>query len=227
MDIKQQIKEYLEKEGKTLTGLVNLINSFKSPDEQTTVQNISNKLSRGTIKYNEVLEIAQILGYNLVWEKQKSNEVNLSAFKFEDIIDNDDRPSQTGVNYTKLKENPRSILVEQEVHRFYSKLLLFLTNYTYAYNLEEYIKRNLGIASISFNTIPLHSFIFGHTNFLCEALSYTPFGNDFIPTLNYIQNIYYHGKISDLNTLEQQNLINSFEYFNVNYFTKTINQKID
>ncbi len=72
MDIKQQIKEYLEKEGKTLTGLVNLINSFKSPDEQTTVQNISNKLSRGTIKYNEVLEIAQILGYNLVWVETKN-----------------------------------------------------------------------------------------------------------------------------------------------------------
>lgn len=38
-------------------------------DKQTTVQNISNKLTRGTIKYSEVKEIAEIIGMEIEWKK--------------------------------------------------------------------------------------------------------------------------------------------------------------
>jgi hypothetical protein len=133
-------------------------------------------------------------------------------------------PTGIGVNYERIKENPRNVLIQQEVHRFYSNLLLLLTNYNFPPNIENYINSNLGIASISFNTIPIYSFIFGHYNFLCEALSYTSFGNDFIPTLTYLRNIFYKGKIDDLEEFDKQNLIKSFEYFDKVYFSNDNNR---
>jgi len=33
--------------------------------------NFSDKLARGTIRYKEVKELAEILGYEIVWEKKK------------------------------------------------------------------------------------------------------------------------------------------------------------
>jgi len=215
MDAKQQIKEHLLIEGKTLTGVVNMLNAFKTPNEQTTVQNISNKLTRGTIKYNEVLEIAQILGYNIVWKKQASSEINLSAFKFEDIINNSNQNNMA----SRLKGVERNILIEQEVQKFYSNLLILLTNYTFPDNLQEYLTRFLGKASINLNSIPLYSFIFEHSNFLNEALSHTTLGNEFIPMITYLSNIYYQGGIAILQEYDKQNLINSFEYFYDKYFS--------
>lgn len=225
MDIKQQIKEHLNKRNASLTSVVNMINSFKSKNEQTTVQNINNKLTRGTIKYSEVLEIAQVLGYDIVWQEQKSNELNLTAFKLDDIVNNSSNFIPTGINYLPIQDKSKDALLEQEVKSFYYNLLLLLNNYKFPYNVEEYIKRNLSVANISFNTIPLYSFIFGHSNFLCEALSYTEFGNAFISTLTYLQNIFYQGRVDDLNPNEQHNLINSFAFFNSVYFKDLPNQK--
>ncbi len=37
------------------------------PEETTTSQNISNKLTRGTLKYSEALEIANITGRKIIW----------------------------------------------------------------------------------------------------------------------------------------------------------------
>lgn len=36
-----------------------------------TVQNLSNKLTRGTLKYKEALEIADIIGYKIEWIEYK------------------------------------------------------------------------------------------------------------------------------------------------------------
>lgn len=210
MDIKQQIKKYLSNENTSLTNVVDILNSIKPIDQKTTVQNISNKLTRGTIKYNEVEEIANVLGYDITWQKQGNNGF-----------------SQTGVNYTKIKENPRNVLIEQEVHKFYTKLLTLLINYDFVYNVEEYIKRNLSVISINFNSLPLHSFIFSHSNFLCEALSYTPYGNEFIPMITYLNNVYYQGGIAILQEHDKQNLINSFEYFYDKYFSNNNNPQKD
>jgi hypothetical protein len=217
MDIKQQIKEYLNKKNASLTSVVNMINAFKSKDEQTTLQNINNKLTRGTIKYSEVLEIAQVLGYDIVWQEQKPNEINLSAFKVEDILNNVNT-IQTGTNYEKLKEKPNNTLLEQEVHKFYSNLLILLANYNFQDNLIEYINKNLGVASISFNSVPLYSFIYKYSPFLWEALSYTPYGKDFSSILNYLNTVYFQGGVNTLTQDNKQNLINSLQYFNDKYF---------
>ena len=67
--IRNEIKGYIANSGWSLTNIVNELNSHRSEEEQTTTQNISNKLTRGTIKYSEVLEIAEIIGYKITWIK--------------------------------------------------------------------------------------------------------------------------------------------------------------
>lgn len=37
-------------------------------NKNISIANFSNKLARGTIKYREVHEIADILGYEMVWQ---------------------------------------------------------------------------------------------------------------------------------------------------------------
>lgn len=69
-NIRNEIKSYIAASGWSLVDIVAKMNESRSEDEQTTPQNISNKLTRGTIKYSEVKEIAEIIGYNVVWEKK-------------------------------------------------------------------------------------------------------------------------------------------------------------
>ena len=66
-EIRNEIKSYIAMSGWTLTDIVKEMN--KNRVEQTTTQNISNKLTRGTIKYSECKEIAQIIGFSVKWEK--------------------------------------------------------------------------------------------------------------------------------------------------------------
>ena len=66
--VHSEIKSIIAKHGFTLTEVVNQLNQARAPDQQTTVQNISNKLTRGTIKYSEVLEIASVIGLRISWE---------------------------------------------------------------------------------------------------------------------------------------------------------------
>ena len=69
MDIKNEIKAYIVRSGYTMTEIIDMIN--KKYNRNDTVQNLSNKLSRGTIRYSEVLEIADIIGYEIKWIKKK------------------------------------------------------------------------------------------------------------------------------------------------------------
>lgn len=66
-DIKNEIKSYIAKSGWTLTDIVKEMNKTRPENEQTTTQNISNKLTRGTIKYSECKEIANIIGFYIEW----------------------------------------------------------------------------------------------------------------------------------------------------------------
>ena len=65
--IHNEIKALVVSQGFTLTEVVRQLNKVRTPEEQTTVQNISNKLTRGTIKYSEILEIASVLGLRIQW----------------------------------------------------------------------------------------------------------------------------------------------------------------
>jgi hypothetical protein len=79
MDIKQQIKEILLKEKITMTDLVNLLNKNKTGENnRTTVSSLNNKLTRGTIKYSEILEIFDALNYDIILQKRNIAETQSS-----------------------------------------------------------------------------------------------------------------------------------------------------
>lgn len=69
--IHKEIKMNLARSGMTLTEVVSRMNKNRSEDNQTTIQNISNKIIRGTIKYSEILEIAAILNMSIVWTETR------------------------------------------------------------------------------------------------------------------------------------------------------------
>lgn len=71
-EIRNEIKAYIARSGWTLTDIVKEMNKNRPQGQQTTTQNITNKLARGTIKYSEVLEIARIIGYEIKWEPKKN-----------------------------------------------------------------------------------------------------------------------------------------------------------
>lgn len=72
IDIKNEIKSYLALSGWTLTDIAKALNEKYGTD--TTTQNLSNKLTRGTIKYSECKQIAEIIGYKIEWSKEKRVE---------------------------------------------------------------------------------------------------------------------------------------------------------
>ena len=73
--IHKEIKMNLARSGMTLTEVVSRKNKNRSEENQTTIQNISNKIMRGTIKYSEILEIAAILNMSIVWTETSEEEI--------------------------------------------------------------------------------------------------------------------------------------------------------
>lgn len=70
-EIRNEIKSYIASSGWTLTDIVNKMNeAIPAGETLTTVQNLSNKLTRGTIKYSEVKQIADIIGYSIEWQEK-------------------------------------------------------------------------------------------------------------------------------------------------------------
>ncbi|MEG0694190.1 MAG: DUF6471 domain-containing protein [Erysipelotrichaceae bacterium] len=67
MNVKNEIKSYLAAEGITMTELVERLNKDLPADKQTSVQNLSNKLSRGSLRYDEAQQIAKVIGKKIEW----------------------------------------------------------------------------------------------------------------------------------------------------------------
>lgn len=62
-NVRRIFKSVLASSGMTLKSVVEEYNKTYEP---TTPQNISNKLSRGTIQYQEVIDLYSVMGYDLV-----------------------------------------------------------------------------------------------------------------------------------------------------------------
>lgn len=71
MALKEEIKSIIIKSGWTMSKIVNELNT-KHLEKKTTIQNLSNKLSRGTLRYSEAQEIAEIIGYTIEWIPRKN-----------------------------------------------------------------------------------------------------------------------------------------------------------
>ncbi|WP_270816345.1 LLM class flavin-dependent oxidoreductase [Hungatella effluvii] len=69
MALKEDLKAAIIKSGFTMTQVVDLLNIKYGRD--TSVQNFSAKLKRESLKYTEVQEVLDIIGYTIVWEKDK------------------------------------------------------------------------------------------------------------------------------------------------------------
>jgi len=60
INIRNEVKSYIAKSGYTLTYIVEKMNESRDAENKTTTQNISNKLSRGTIKYSEIKKLLKL-----------------------------------------------------------------------------------------------------------------------------------------------------------------------
>ena len=69
MDIRNELKSYIVKEGMTMRELVDML-SFEY-GWSDSVPNFSGKLRRGSLRYSEAVEMADVMGYDIVWVKRK------------------------------------------------------------------------------------------------------------------------------------------------------------
>ena len=67
-NIRNEIKSIIVREGLTMDEVVN--NLAERYGWSKSVPNFSGKLSRGSLRYTEALELADALGYDLVWRKR-------------------------------------------------------------------------------------------------------------------------------------------------------------
>lgn len=68
MPLKDDLKAIIIKSGWTITSVVEELNKRHRTD--TSVQNFSSKMIRGTLKYSEVEEVLDIIGYDISWIKR-------------------------------------------------------------------------------------------------------------------------------------------------------------
>ncbi len=66
--LKDELKSYIVKAGFSMRKLADQLT--QKTGKSVTVQNISNKFSKETIRYKEVLEIADVLGYEIIWKEK-------------------------------------------------------------------------------------------------------------------------------------------------------------
>lgn len=68
LKVKEQVKALLSQEGMTQKTLVDLLNKIGKNKYSTT--SLSQRLTRGSFTYNEVMEVAKILGYDIRFVKE-------------------------------------------------------------------------------------------------------------------------------------------------------------
>ena len=69
MSIRNEIKSQIVRAGFTMQKLVDRL--AEEYDWSDSVSNLSEKLQRESIRYKEVVELADVLGYDLIWQKRR------------------------------------------------------------------------------------------------------------------------------------------------------------
>ena len=68
-NLRNEIKSYIVRHGMTMQEVVDLL-----ADEygwSDSVSNLSNKLQRESLRYTEAVLLADVLGYDIVWQKRQ------------------------------------------------------------------------------------------------------------------------------------------------------------
>ncbi len=63
-----EIKSYIVRQGYTMQEVVDLLSTEYGWSE--SVSNLSNKLQRESLRYTEAVQLAQALGYEIVWQRK-------------------------------------------------------------------------------------------------------------------------------------------------------------
>ena len=71
LNIKNQIKAQIMYAGFTMAEVVDALSTEYGWSD--SLSNFSAKLSRESLRYKEALELAQVLGYEIVWKKKEEN----------------------------------------------------------------------------------------------------------------------------------------------------------
>ncbi len=69
MTVRNEIKAQIVRAGYTMQEVVDRIH--EEYGWLDSVSNLSTKLQRESIRYKEVVELADVLGYDLVWQKRR------------------------------------------------------------------------------------------------------------------------------------------------------------
>lgn len=68
-NIRNEIKAQIVREGMTMQEVVDLL-----ADEygwSDSVSNLSAKLQRGSLRYREAVQLADVMGYDIIWKKRR------------------------------------------------------------------------------------------------------------------------------------------------------------
>lgn len=71
MNIRNEIKAQIIRAGFTMQELVDRLSDEYNWSD--SVSNLSAKLQRESIRYKEVVELADVLGYDIVWQKRRDS----------------------------------------------------------------------------------------------------------------------------------------------------------
>lgn len=72
MSVRNEIKAQIIRAGFTMQEAVDLLHDEYGWSD--SVSNLSDKLQRESIRYKEVVELADALGYELIWQKRRENK---------------------------------------------------------------------------------------------------------------------------------------------------------
>ena len=71
MNVKNEIKSIIVRSGMTMQQVVDLLSEEYGWSD--SISNFSNKLSRGSLRYREASQIADVMGYDLIWQKRRDS----------------------------------------------------------------------------------------------------------------------------------------------------------
>lgn len=67
-NLRNEIKAYIVRSGCTMQGVVDLLSDEHGWSD--SVSNLSNKLQRESLRYTEAVQLADALGYDIVWQRR-------------------------------------------------------------------------------------------------------------------------------------------------------------
>ena len=75
-NLRNEIKSYIVRQGMTMQEVVDLLRDEHGWSD--SVSNLSNKLQRESLRYVEAVQLADALGYEIVWQRRSEEDVHMT-----------------------------------------------------------------------------------------------------------------------------------------------------